>query len=236
MPKQNQHDQQPQQRILPGKLISVLSHFRKRKQAVETLIKIHLIRRIIWLDWVTCQTSEQSHPLGEQWVPCLFVKQWFLLCFEVECKIKKCNNVEKNRNIYHKYSALSFLVSTKIITFLSNATWQNHLQTLNSNQMATFVYVILSIAVCWFRKVQIDGFGVDCLSTSLSNERCQCKNTWMQQNVLHFLLLSPSSHVRGRKNDAVNTDPVHTVILGPFYLPWQLVLLLKSNAQARGKG
>lgn len=83
----------------------------------------------------------------------------------------------------------------------------------------------------------IDGFTADCLSTSLPDETCQCKDTWTQQPVLHFLLLSSSSLVRGRENDAVNTDAVCTVILAPatFYLPWQLLLLSKSNTRARGK-
>lgn len=102
-----------------------------------------------------------------------------------------------------------------------------------------FLSVFVWVVQCAGRanwKGLIDGFTVDCLSTSFPDETCQCKDTWMQQPVLHFLLLS-SSLVRGRENDAVNTDAVCTVILGPaaFYLSWQLLLLLKSNARARGK-
>lgn len=70
-----------------------------------------------------------------------------------------------------------------------------------------------------YGKVPIDGFTVDRPSTSFSDETCQCKDTKMQQPLLHFLFISSSSSlVRGRVNDAVNTDVVCTVILGPHCL------------------
>lgn len=145
----------------------------------------------------------------------------------------------------HKTAFLTFLArtpqSTYYFTQSDKAKWKVVYKNMSTAViMPSFVSLYVWVLQCAgqaYWKGLIDGFTVDCLSTSLTDETCQCKDTWMQQPVLHFLLLSSSSLVRGRENDAVNTDAVCTVILGPaaFYLPWQLLLLSKSNARAWGK-
>lgn len=69
-------------------------------------------------------------------------------------------------------------------------------------------------------------------STSLADETCQFKDTWMQQPVHHFLLLLSCQgrrEWRSKYRCSVNCNSG-----GPlsFYLLWQPLLLSKSNTRA----
>lgn len=72
------------------------------------------------------------------------------------------------------------------------------------------------------------------LSASLADETCQYKDTWMQQPVLHFLLLL--SCQRHREWRSKYRCSVNCNSGGPwsFNLPWQPLLLSKSNTRAWG--
>lgn len=105
----------------------------------------------------------------------------------------------KHSNIFiwfiHKENCIIYMLTLLQLQFSpANNYHLTFLPSLKSQLRGRDSASLLSVLHCarWVNwKRLIDGFSVDCLSTSVTDETCQRKDTWMQQPILHFLLLLP---------------------------------------------